>query len=67
MKSGEIDGFQTNGHVIGSGNSKTKINRTKANHHDGVIIGGSITKGRSTVAKKSIDKLPNERTDGRIL
>ena len=56
---GEIDSFH-DGFPIGSRpNSTTSMADAKAaNRHDGIVIGGSITKGRKSVPPSSINKLP---------
>ena len=53
-----------NGFIMGSGNTKGGYNDAKANAHDGIISGGSITSKRASPT--DINRLSTDRTDGKI-
>ena len=51
------------GCVIGSPKGNKGTNKSALIKHDGIIIGGSITKGKETPSAKSINRLPNKSTN----
>lgn len=47
------------GQVKGSPAASKGVNHKKAIHHDGIVMGGSITRAKASVSGKSINKLSN--------
>lgn len=47
------------GHLIGASAQKKGVNHAQAIRHDGIIIGGSVTKERPSAPESSINKLPS--------
>lgn len=44
------------GHVIGTPGVSKGFDHTKVTKHEGIVIGGSVTKGKKSVSEKAINK-----------
>lgn len=67
MKPTQKTSVPKSGYVIGTDKNVGKANVKKLNHHDGIAIGGSVTKARSSASEQAINKLASDRADGRII